>query len=241
MAADAAKAADREKRARAQDDVQAAATWQFLGADPTQLWLLNDEQLRLQAERAEVGTAGDRDDLIGRIAAAARRGGGGGGNGPMLEAGGASKRPRLADASASSSSSSSSSSSVALVVRDGGGGGADAGTVTASASAATHGAAPRVTREALPENLHAMTAEQLRSVCAALGLLRRVPAGAVKADYLDILEGILYGDNDGEGTCQGDGGRGGAAGAGDEEEEEGSEYEEEEAAAGGQDDGGWSP
>ena len=58
----------------------------------------------------------------------------------------------------------------------------------------------RITADDLPSNMHSLSAEQLRSVCAANGLLHLLPkdkADVTKYDILRILERELYGD-DGE-------------------------------------------
>ena len=41
--------------------------------------------------------------------------------------------------------------------------------------------------------MHTMTYEQLRSVCAANGVLHLIPQDAVQSDIIDMLEGLLYG------------------------------------------------
>ena len=41
--------------------------------------------------------------------------------------------------------------------------------------------------------MHTMSTEQLRSVCAANGVLHMVPKDAVQSEIIDMLEGLLYG------------------------------------------------
>ncbi len=50
-----------------QDATQTHAAWQFLGASDSQLWLLEDDQLRSQAIQNGLDASGDTADLIGRI------------------------------------------------------------------------------------------------------------------------------------------------------------------------------
>ena len=41
--------------------------------------------------------------------------------------------------------------------------------------------------------MHTMSTEQLRSVCAANGVLHLLPKDAVQSDIIEMLEGLLYG------------------------------------------------
>ena len=52
---------------QSQIDIQAYASWQFMGADNSQLYLLNEDQLKHEARRLSLDTDGDKDDLINKI------------------------------------------------------------------------------------------------------------------------------------------------------------------------------
>lgn len=59
--------ARKEELQSKQDSVQTHATWQFLGGKQSQLWLLDDEHLRVEALNAHVDGSGSKTDLISRI------------------------------------------------------------------------------------------------------------------------------------------------------------------------------
>jgi hypothetical protein len=49
----------------------------------------------------------------------------------------------------------------------------------------------RISADNLPSNLHSLSADRLRAVCAAQGLLPQLPVGATKKDMLELLEDCL--------------------------------------------------
>lgn len=67
-----------EKRAAKQLEAQNLAQWEFLGAKSSQLYLLNDSQLKDVAERegarVDSGSGSSREDMVSRIAASRREG-----------------------------------------------------------------------------------------------------------------------------------------------------------------------
>ena len=77
--------------------------------------------------------------------------------------------------------------------------------------------------EDFPQNMQAMTATQLRSVCAANGLLSLLPKDATKSDILDIIEDQLYGSG-GDNTVVSNQKKNGKLSSSKEEESDGSEY-----------------
>lgn len=135
--------------------------------------------MRRQAEDQGVDTEGDKDDLISRIAMTKRKaeedeedeeedrktGKNGKKGGKMM---------KIMDASSSSSSSSFSSTqkkeSNAIMIRG----------------------KQKVSCDSLPSNLHSLSAPQLRSVCAANGLLHLLPKNASKSEILYIIESEVY-------------------------------------------------
>lgn len=62
--------ADKKEAKKAlQESVQSEAAFQFLGAKPEQLWLMDDQALKRQAKIQDIDADGSRDELIGRLAA----------------------------------------------------------------------------------------------------------------------------------------------------------------------------
>jgi hypothetical protein len=152
----------KEKKLDAQDDAQTVAAWQFLGAKTDQLWLLNEEQLRHQALDSGLDIEGDKDDLISRIAENKRQ--------AEDSTGKAKKMKLLGNSSSASSSSSSNKDSNAIVLSK----------------------KVKLSADSLPSNMHTMSAPQLRSVCAANGLLHLIDKNASKSDILEMIENELY-------------------------------------------------
>ena len=128
-------------------------------------------------------TEGDKDDLISRIAATKRKAeeddeddeeerGKRGGKGKNMK--------KLMDSSSSSSSSTSSSSSAIVDKKD------NQSIMIRNKN--------KITCDSLPSNMHSLSAPQLRSVCAANGLLHLLPKNASKSEILHILESEVYDD-----------------------------------------------
>lgn len=187
--AETAKAA-KEQRVEAQVAAQTQAAWQFLGANNTQLWLLNEDQLRSQAATLKLDISGDKDALISRIVTSTdgtqpTSSSGSGGfhqidNGDTQAAG--KKRSRNDDNEAATSTALVTSSSKASGKRS----------KASSSSLTVHKSARDGAIDALPSNLHAYSAAQLRSMCAAQGRLGLIPKNAVKADLIAVLEKDVY-------------------------------------------------
>ena len=175
-----------EARQEAQAAAQTHAAWQLMGASKSQLWLLNEEQLRAQAGSLNLDISGDKDELICRIVSqdTSTVGNSGGTarikNAPTSSAG---KRKRSEEATSNTSS--------ALVL-----------STTQSASSSSSGAGSKAlvraqksaqsASDALPSNYHSYSAAQLRSMCAAQGLLGLLPKKAVKADMIKVLEKTVF-------------------------------------------------
>ena len=58
---------DRVERENRQEDLQTRAAWELLGADSSQLFLLNESQLRSMAADKGVSSKGSKDELISRL------------------------------------------------------------------------------------------------------------------------------------------------------------------------------
>ncbi len=54
-------------RQQTQEEAQQLATWEFLGGDNTQLWLLDDVNLKKKAKDLGISESGSKVDLIDRI------------------------------------------------------------------------------------------------------------------------------------------------------------------------------
>lgn len=163
-----AKAAKAAKQEAAQD----MATWQFLGAKTSQLWLLDDEQLRLQAKESNISDVDgdDRDTLISKIVEARRDNDAdvGGGRGRGSGSGGGKRTLMITDSKESSSRSGRGGDKKSPLKRQ------------------------RLSIESLPSNLHSLDVSQLRSICASHGLLKLLPKNATKSEILDIIEDEVY-------------------------------------------------
>jgi hypothetical protein len=184
----------KEEREEAQVAAQTHASWQFLGANKSQLWLLNEDQLRAQALIANLDVSGDKDDLISRIVSHE-----GAASGPVASS---SSVPLLTmkesnPASGKRKRGAASTGSSALVVcgaNAGDGAGAGAGTEKSSSSSALVRKMARSDASAgdIPSNYQAYSAAQLRSMCASQGLLGLLPKNAVKLDMINVLEKTIY-------------------------------------------------
>ena len=135
----------RFKKNEEQEAVQSRAAWELMGAQTSQLWLLDDKELRDMA--AEAGaivsdTALDKEHLINVLV---RRQ-----NQQLVT------NNNGADSSARASPETTSNN--------------------------------RFRVESVPQNLQALSLKELRSICAAHGVL---PAGPTKADIIQQIEDDL--------------------------------------------------
>lgn len=170
----------KEAREEAQMAAQTHAAWQFLGANKAQLWLLNEDQVRAQAIAMNIDASGDKDDLICRI---------------VSQEGGAGASARIQDTSASSSgkrkrAGTKSDASSALVVSSGASG--DNGKSKGSNALVRSTAKAAAAADSVPSNFQSYSAAQLRSMCAAQGLLGMLPKNAVKLDMIEALERTVF-------------------------------------------------
>ena len=177
----------KEKRQKAQEQAQTQAAWQFLGASTTQLWLLNEDQLRIQAEDLGLDITGDKDELIDRIVQI--KGSGKGYSQPaenilrLEETNNDSKsKKRSAISSTSTDKTSKKSKITTLQVRN-----SDKSSTNKSSSSALVSRGHTAAADNLPSDLHSYSVAQLRSMCAAQGLLGVLPKKAVKSDLLRVL------------------------------------------------------
>eukprot|EP00966_Prymnesium_polylepis_P325823 7381766-Prymnesium_polylepis.1 len=172
---EAAAAAAAERKATRQDadaEAQNLAAWQFLGGSTESMWLLTDTQLRKQCEEAGLGGDASRD---GMLAALSR-------HRTALQAERLTDRSGGAPAQLKHSGEAGDEAPPASKRRRQADGGA-----SASSSSSARG---RVSAASLPSNLHSMSLRQLKSVCAAHGL---VPAGETTDEVIAELERALYG------------------------------------------------
>ena len=163
--------AKEEKRA-AQESVQVEAAWQFLGANDSQLWLLDEGQIKKQAKLLNIDSSGDKDDVIERIV-------------------------QHKASSGSSSSDKNTSGKRKLITHDGSVSStiSPSGVITIiddddSRALVSSGAKKKrvVDVDSLPTNFYSMDFAQLRSLCAAHNLRSRIPKDATKSDLIELLE-----------------------------------------------------
>ena len=63
-----AKKGRKEEKEEAQAEAQNLATWQFLGGDDSQAWLLTDTQVKKQCEERGLSTEGSNEERLARMA-----------------------------------------------------------------------------------------------------------------------------------------------------------------------------
>lgn len=142
----------------------------------------NEDQLRSQAQDDGVDTEGDKDDIISRLAAKRKQEDNddednGGMGGKKMKILGNGKNPGSSSSSSSSSALTnhkSNDSNNSIVIRS----------------------KQRIVVDNLPANMHSMSEAQLRSVCAANGILHLISKTDTKSDILNILENDIYDRND---------------------------------------------
>lgn len=164
----------REAASQRQESEQLLAAWTLLGSKDQQLWLLDVPQLRDQARRRQVSgdlEALDKADLIALLV---------GESGEEREG----ERLSLCRAAASGESLPPASSSRAVVPAEAEG--------RVGRRKRGRGGGPQLLAEVMPSNLHGMHVDQLRELCASLGILSRVKKGARKADLLTELESYFF-------------------------------------------------
>jgi len=183
-----------------QDAIQSLASWEFLGGSNGQLWLLNEDQLKVKALSLKLDTKGDKDVLIDRIVNSTKAGQQLVQNESMIDgendeynrnSNDAKKRKLLTMESTDNctalviattksnnkhqqSSSSSSSSSTAI-----------------STYRRSH---VELSHQDIPSNYSSYDSKQLRSIIASQGLLSQLPKRAVKKDMLALLERRIFND-----------------------------------------------
>jgi hypothetical protein len=195
------KEAAREEKQEAQRAAQTQAAWQLLGAHNTQLWLLDEGQLREQAGQLHLDTSGDKDTLIDRIVSHSDHSAG-----PDEKKRGAKKTAHIEDATDEHAASGSrkrkadnaDATDQALVVASPGNkrknrkSGSEKGAAQEDRVVARENSAGTSAAEDLPSDLQSYSAAQLRSMCAAQGLLGLLPKKAVKSDMVRLLETKVF-------------------------------------------------
>ena len=121
---------------------------------------------------------GDKDELISRIVQAKRKKA----DDEEEESGQMKSFKKLKLLGDGSSSSSSSSSSLVKIEE--------------KSSAMVVGKKVKLSAESLPHNMYSMSAPQLRSVCAANGLLHLIAKDASKGEIIKTLEEECYDDGE---------------------------------------------
>lgn len=174
------KEEEKEAQRQKQEDAQTLAAWSLLGSNSSQLWLLDAEHVRQRALAVGVDAGGTKDEIIMKIVTAEReREGAGDGDGDE----------RAGQGSHSGHKRKTGSS---LLITDGGSSSSSHSTSVSGGAGVLMKVARRrrLSAESLPSNMHSMGAAQLRSVCAANGIV--VPASASKQEILDMIEDELF-------------------------------------------------
>lgn len=162
------KVADKEKKRALQESAQTQAAWSFLGAQTSQLWLLDEDQVRSEATKLGISATGaDKDQLISKIV---------------------EKKERK---------STADNDDEVLYIDSGVKGGASGSSNGEGDGTRTqHELVLRKKRQRLnpdsvPSNLHSLGAAQLRSICAANGLLAELPVDASRDMLITTIEDAL--------------------------------------------------
>ena len=177
------QAKEKEKKAKKaelenkQESVQTEAAWEFLGGKQSQLWLLDEDQLKRQAQRRGLDDSGDKDDLIERLVNLEEKKG----SGRRSSHGSASKDVLLIKDDPSNKRKSNKKK------RD------DNDEDSEEDNARSQALVKRraISREDLPSNFHSLSVAQLRSICVANGLKALIPSRATKSDLINVLDSQL--------------------------------------------------
>ena len=151
-----------------QHSVQGAATWQFLGGNSEQLYLLDDAALRQQAKQ-------DNIDLgLGLGSASTGTGTGEGAGAEDFDR--AEIISKLVKKGSGSGSGGTGEHQLILIENADG----------------SRKKRRKISASLLPSNYHNMELSELRSVIASFGLLDTLPHKATKKDILDLIDGEVY-------------------------------------------------
>jgi hypothetical protein len=166
-----------EQKKDTQEEAQRQAVWQFLGSNTSSLWLLEDNDLRNQAKQMNLDTSGDKDELIARIASEKQNDVEN--NGDFSKYGGSNKKSKI-------------NSNLLLENKGGNKNNINSNNNNNGQLILSNGKR-RLSLDNLPSNIHSMEANQLRSVCAANGLLNEDSKKyKYKHEYLDLIESHIY-------------------------------------------------
>eukprot|EP01038_Epipyxis_sp_PR26KG_P013963 gene13963-18729_t len=166
------KRLDKESKADAQESVLLHSSWQFLGSDNSQLWLLDDDHIRNIAKDRNIDSTGDKDEIISRI---------------VRNDSNKSSNNMIENSNNNSSSMGNEKGSLALTL------------VNKNSNALVVSDSSQKKRkrkdlvESLPSNIYSMSVAKLRSVCASHDLLRYLNSKSTKSDIIEVIERELYG------------------------------------------------
>lgn len=152
---------EKEEKKNSQMNIQTKAAWEFLGSKTSQLYLLDEVQLRSIAMEQGLDVSGDQEDLVVRITEFRS-----GESGVKASDGG--KVMLLEDDADKSQVDYKNIASAAVVVRQ---------------------KKRRISGDDLPSNLYSMTIAELRAICASHRI--PVAKGTSKADIISEIEDAL--------------------------------------------------
>ena len=178
----------KQKKLELQDDVQAQAAFTLLGSQTSQLYLLNEDQIKKQAIQNKVDSTGSKDEIIARLASKNdnQQNNNKGKNLLMLQSSssnGPSHNNNNNNNNNTTSSTVSTNNNNALV------------TTNTQETLIEFKKRKRIHIDSLPSNLHSLGVSQLRSVCAANGLLPYLRENMTKTEILDVLDECIYDDD----------------------------------------------
>jgi len=205
-----------------QQEVQALASWDFLGGNNGQLWLLNEDQLKAKAVALKLDAVGDKDTLIDRIVNSNKQ--------QLLNnyddentikdediensnVRKDSKKRKLimmgdTDVSRHNegklSVNSNNCTTLVLTVSKNSKNHSQQQHQSSSSSASSSNAVVSthqrshdvlLSHQNIPSNYNSFDVKQLRSIIASQGLLSQLPKKAVKKDMLSLLERRIFNDD----------------------------------------------
>jgi hypothetical protein len=158
----------KEEKANMQLSVQANAAWEFLGSKSSQLWLLDEVQLRKIALEKNLDVSGDKEELVSKIIGSEEDSG-------IIEVLDQAIDDKNQDMQSgkkmridSSTRKSTNDENNAIVVKK----------------------KTKISADELPSNLYSLSLAELKVICASY----RIPVskGILKSDIIASIEELLY-------------------------------------------------
>jgi hypothetical protein len=206
----------KEHKKQKQDEVETLAGWQFFGGQSSQLWLLNEEQVKEEAKKKGLSIKGDKDDVIERLIEFEQEEEGDG-DGTTRRSDRKRLRNRAEEEKEEDDENDKDKKELDELFGDDNDNEEDddyedkkkkknkkqkmsssLALVPVSHKnevvlAKKKPQKPKVINvDMLPSNLYSLSVNQLRSLCVSNGLKSLIPKNAKKSDLLDLLEEEIY-------------------------------------------------